>query len=89
MALQFLSTDGNAEPGCRLAPADGRQQREYAPDNHPASLLRPLQPTVASTVPEAHPKMSVGTMADTNTLGTSTIWLIRRSTATLHSAYAC
>lgn len=39
--------------------------------------------------PEGHSKMSVGTMADTNTLGTSTIWLIRRSTATLHSAYAC
>ncbi len=35
------------------------------------------------------PTMSSGRNADTTKLGTSTIWLIRRSTATEQIAYAC
>lgn len=36
----------------------------------------------------SHTNMSRGNSALTRMLGTSTVWLIRRSTATLHSAYA-
>ena len=65
----------------------GPETRTIKPCSHRvAAAVWSCRMALHALKPQGHMKISSGSNALTSRLGTSTVWLIRRSTATLHNA---